>query len=276
MTAAKIASIFHPSDFSSASEIAFVHALKIALVTRARLHMLHVDREHDADWSDFPGVRTTLARWGLLPPDSPRRAVLKLGIDVEKVIASGSRPVSACLDFLATHPADLIVLAVRQLEGRTRWLESRVGEPIARKVGEMTLLLPYGVQGFVSREDGSVSLRNFLVPVAAQPSGEPAVAAVLRMIEALRLPSGVVKVLHVGRSGQAPSIHMPANALWSWEYIVTEGKPEEVIPDCADTMNADLIVMTTEGRQGFLDALRGSTSERVLSKSPCPVLCLPA
>lgn len=276
MSTPNIASVFHPSDFSPASEIAFVHALKIALVARARLHMLHVDREHHADWSDFPGVRTTLERWGLLPPDSPRRAVLKLGIDVEKVITSGSRPVKACLDFLASHPADLIVLAVRQLEGRTRWLETRVGEPIARKAREMTLLLPYGVEGFVSRDNGSLSLRNFLVPVAAQPSGETAVAAVLRMIEGLQLPFGTVKVLHVGRNGQAPSIHMPAKPAWSWEYIVKEGKPEEVILGSADDMNVDLIVMTTEGRNGFLDALRGSTSERVLSRSRCPVLCLPA
>jgi len=35
--AVKVESIFHPSDFSEASEIAFVHALKIALVTQSRL-----------------------------------------------------------------------------------------------------------------------------------------------------------------------------------------------------------------------------------------------
>ena len=29
-------SVFHPSDFSGASEFAFVHALKLALVTKAR------------------------------------------------------------------------------------------------------------------------------------------------------------------------------------------------------------------------------------------------
>jgi hypothetical protein len=33
----KVQSIFHPSDFSEASEIAFVHALKAALVTQATL-----------------------------------------------------------------------------------------------------------------------------------------------------------------------------------------------------------------------------------------------
>jgi nucleotide-binding universal stress UspA family protein len=33
--------------------------------------------------------------------------------------------------------------------------------------------------------------------------------------------------------------------------------------------------MTTDGPDGFLDALRGSTSERVLRKAHCPVANLP-
>ena len=39
----KLESIFHPSDFSEASEVAFAHALKIALVAGAKLTMLHVE-----------------------------------------------------------------------------------------------------------------------------------------------------------------------------------------------------------------------------------------
>jgi len=32
--------------------------------------------------------------------------------------------------------------------------------------------------------------------------------------------------------------------------------------------------MPTAGHQGFLDALRGSTTEQVLRKAPCPVLAI--
>jgi nucleotide-binding universal stress UspA family protein len=39
---------------------------------------------------------------------------------------------------------------------------------------------------------------------------------------------------------------------------------------------ADLIVMTTAGRHGFLDALRGSTTERVLGGGALPLLAIPA
>jgi nucleotide-binding universal stress UspA family protein len=49
-------------------------------------------------------------------------------------------------------------------------------------------------------------------------------------------------------------------------------------PSCAEAhaQSADLIAMTTAGRHGFLDALRGSTTEQVLEHAPCPVLAVHA
>ena len=44
----------------------------------------------------------------------------------------------------------------------------------------------------------------------------------------------------------------------------------------ADATDADLVVMTTEGRHGFLDALRGSTTEAVLRRANRPLLAVPA
>jgi nucleotide-binding universal stress UspA family protein len=43
----------------------------------------------------------------------------------------------------------------------------------------------------------------------------------------------------------------------------------------ANQHNVDLIVMATAGRDGILDALRGSVTEQVLRKSPCPLLAAP-
>jgi nucleotide-binding universal stress UspA family protein len=37
----------------------------------------------------------------------------------------------------------------------------------------------------------------------------------------------------------------------------------------------DLIVMSTDGRNGFLDGLRGSHSERVLRQGAAPLLTVP-
>ena len=43
----------------------------------------------------------------------------------------------------------------------------------------------------------------------------------------------------------------------------------------AKEVGADLIVMSTDGRNGFLDGLRGSHSERVLRYCPAPLLTIP-
>ncbi|MBK6724494.1 MAG: universal stress protein [Acidobacteria bacterium] len=48
------------------------------------------------------------------------------------------------------------------------------------------------------------------------------------------------------------------------------------IIDAAKETSADLIVMTTDGHNGFLDGLRGSHSERVLRLAGVPLMTLPA
>jgi nucleotide-binding universal stress UspA family protein len=274
--APKIESIFHPSDFSAASEIAFGHALKIALVAQAALHVLHVDGGRDVDWSDFPGVRDTLERWRMIPPDSPRSAVGELGIDVEKVIASSRSPLRACLDFIARHPTDLIVLAVRTSQGNAHWLEKQVGRPLAKQAGATTLFIPHGVEGFVSLQDGSISLRRVLVPVAEQPRAQPAVDVVARMIRNLGLPPGEATLLHAGDSACASAVRIPDDTGWTWTQTTRSGEPAQTILETAEALSADLIAMTTSGSQGFLAALRRGVSQRVVSQSRCPVLSTPA
>jgi nucleotide-binding universal stress UspA family protein len=270
-----ISNILHPTDFSEASLTAFHHALKAALISKSGIALLHVSNGDSGEIMDFPGVRDTLERWGLLPKGSPSSAVGQLGIDVRKVIASSKDPVKSCLAYLEEHPADLIVLAVGHHEGRMRWLQKSVGQPLAQKAGQMTLFIPHGVEGFVSPRDGSVSLRHILIPVTTKPSPRPGVEAAARLIRNLELPAGIVTLLHVGGEGEMPAVKLPEDTGWTWNRVTKAGEPTEVILHTATELDADLIVMTTDGPDGFLDALRGTTSERVLRKAQCPIVNLP-
>jgi len=56
------------------------------------------------------------------------------------------------------------------------------------------------------------------------------------------------------------------------ECHVREGYPATVIVDEATELNADLIVIGTHGHSGLKHLLLGSIAERVVQKSPCPVL----
>jgi hypothetical protein len=156
-----------------------------------------------------------------------------------------------------------------------RWFEKSVGEPIARRSGQMTLFTPHGVDGFVSRQDGSLSLRNILIPITIKPRPQPSVEAAARLIHNLRLPPGMVTLLHVGPTAEIPSVGLPEDTNWTWNRVAKVGEPADTILQTATELGADLIIMTTNGPDGFLDGLRGTTSERVLRKARCPVANLP-
>src|SRR5262245_15283377 len=268
--------VFHPSDFTPASEPAFVHALKAALVAKADLTILHVSPTRELEWTEFPGVRATLERWGLLPKHSSQADVSRLGIGVKKVQTSHDDPAESVTAYLSTHNTDLIVLATDQHKGKVQWLSKSVAAPIARKSHQMTLFIPKGVEGFASLRDGSISFTNILIPVATTPAAQPAIQAALRIASRLNCPSGVFTLIHVGDKKDMPDVRLPDLPGWSWNTVVRTGNVVDVITETASEINAGLIALTTDGRNGFLDALRGSHSERILQKAPCPLLAIPA
>jgi nucleotide-binding universal stress UspA family protein len=53
------------------------------------------------------------------------------------------------------------------------------------------------------------------------------------------------------------------------------GRPDSEIVSRATATKADLIIMGTHGRSGLAHALLGSVAERVVQRSPCPVLIVP-
>ncbi|MSU35907.1 MAG: universal stress protein [Pedosphaera sp.] len=199
----------------------------------------------------------------------------KLGIDVRKLMEHDADPAKSVLHYLENHGSDLIVLATHHHAGNVGWLNKSVSEPVARKSGEMTLFVPAGVSGFVSFDDGSVSLKNVLIPVAAQPHPQPTIAAAARLVQQLKCDSGSFTLLHLGDEGAMATVTPPSVPGWQWRKQTRPGAVIDEIIGTARRMNADLIVMCTNGRHGFLDALRGSYSERVLRHAPCPLLVIP-
>jgi len=270
-----IDSVLHPTDFSEASRVAFHHALKTALLARSKLTLLHVSSGGTSEWSDFPGVRETLERWGMLPKGSEKSAVGELGIKASKVMADESEPVDAVIHYLEKHPADLIVLATSQRDGHARWLGKSVSEPVTRKAGQMTLLIPGNAEGFVSDRDGSVNLKKILIPIARTPSPQPAVSTAAGLVERWKCPEGTFVLVHVGKADTMPACRCPEIPGWTWEKDLRTGPVIEGIVDAAKDHEADLIIMSTDGRNGFLDGLRGSHSERVLRHGASPLLTIP-
>jgi nucleotide-binding universal stress UspA family protein len=271
--------IFHPSDFSPASEVAFAHALKIALQSKAKLDLMHVEPNLSAEkpyWLDFPAVRATLARWGVLPEGVGRQEVAKVGLRVRKILKSSTDPVETMLGHFRRFPPDLIVLATNQRQGLDRWLHKTVAEPLARRSGAMTLLVPRAGRGFVSLDDGTVSLKRILIPIDHTPRPQTALRRALLLARGLNCVAGEFRLVHVGNPGTAPKIGLREAAGWTYEIVVRQGDVVDQILEEEAHWHPDLMVLATQGHMDFLDALRGSTTERVLRGARCPVLAIPA
>jgi nucleotide-binding universal stress UspA family protein len=272
------APIMHPTDFSDLSMNAFIHALRLSLAAKSKLYVVHIADDKDTDaWRSFPHVRQMLARWGLLEAAASTAAIFdRLGVQIVKVEIESQEPVHGLTRFLAGHPSGLMVLATHGREGLPRWVNPSVAEAMSRHSHLQTLFIPAGTPGFVDPSGGALNLRRILIPVAHHPAPIPAIQAIQQFYRSLGA-APEIHVLHVGAA--APVIAHVTDASHERPVEVPievrSGDVVEAILQTAMGLGADLIAMATAGHHGLLDAIRGSTTERVLRRAPCPVLAIP-
>jgi nucleotide-binding universal stress UspA family protein len=274
-----VGSVFHPSDFSEASENAFSHALAVALLGQTPLTILNVSAGSRTAqrWERFPAVRRTLERWGLLEEGSPRSAVFEqLAVRVRKVSLESRSPLDACLEYLHETPTDLIVLGTGRRKGIPGWLRGSVAEALSRKSTTATLFVPEGARGIVSPETGYIDLRRILVAVGRRPNSRAAIDAAVGAARVAGEGNVEISILHVGEDA-VPLPTLPEDVKVTLAVVKRPHlEVTEAIVAEARRREADLVVMTTEGHNSIVDLLKGSTTEQVLRRISCPLLAIPA
>lgn len=269
--------IYHPSDFTEASLVAFAHALKLSLLSGAHLHIHHVFSPYEKiSWSEYPGLRDFLIKWGILPPNCHKSDVMKLGLKVQKVLSEHKHPLKATAAFVENHAPDLIVLASHQHHGIFNWLKKEVAIPLSRKSHCKSLFIHSDHGGFVSPESGELSIKKILIPIDTSPSPMASIEAADMLVKALSLSDVQIQTLYIGDSSHAPSVKFPSDPHpATWGRTVENGNPRFKIMNVIDNLNPDLVIMATKGNLGFLDAFRGSTTEYIIHNANCPVLAVP-
>ncbi len=271
-----IETIAHPTDFSDGGAVAFAHALRLALDTKSHLYLLHVTEPgHDNAWTSFPHVRKVLGNWGLMGPDEPPVHIeQKLGIRVTKVEIYHRSATSGLFDFMLSHRPDLIVLSTHGRHGLNRWLRGSVSEDLARRSHIPTIFFGPHAKGFIDYETGKMRLDGILVPIAHEPSPLRALNIVADVLAPFGVSPSAFHFMHVGKD--PPKITATSQDMPLHDVEVVEGPVVETIVRTAREKGVDMIAMPTAGHVGFLDALRGSTTEQVLRHAPCPLLALRA
>ena len=110
------------------------------------------------------------------------------------------------------------------------------------------------------------------MPVDHDPPPVPALDAISRFAEMLGAHDAKLHLLHVGDA--PPVIRTAADPAAPLPVEVRFGDVVETILETAYMADIDLIAMPTAGHDGFLDALRGSTTEQILNSAPYPVLAV--
>ena len=269
--------IVHPTDLSLAGTAAFDHALRLAVAARGHLylvHAVHLTPGEEGDWDSFPGVRSTLRRWGMLPADAPPAAVHEqLGVRVTKAEVSDRDLVGRITRFTAERRGNLLVLTTHAGDTAGYWLRGSPAEQLARRSGLPTLFLPHGVPGFVAHDSGTARLHRILLPAdRATPPGDAA-RLVLRLADALGCSEAILHLLHVGSAGDSPVLPVDEARV---RRLVADGPVVDEIVRQAEQVGADLVVMPTLGHNQLADHLFGSTTEQALHRVRLPLLAVPA
>jgi nucleotide-binding universal stress UspA family protein len=267
-------SIFHPTDFSWTSKVAFAHALKLAVICGNKFTILHTGsrEEPSKDWHLFPRVRDTLENWGLLKPESSEYAVYdKLGIEVEKVDVHKTRPTAAISNHISNYSTDLVVLGVSRNNGMSYSNDYHVSGPIINNINIDTLFIPEGVNGFVSLNNGAARLYRILVPIILSSDPMSTILDAAALGHAMGGDKANVTLLHVGTEKSTPQIEDP-DIPCSWNQITREGPVVSTILSTADDISADLIVVAAQTNGDGHNPRTNNPIQEILEYAPCPVL----
>lgn len=268
--------VLHPTDFQKDATNAFAHALRITLASRGLLSIVHVgELRKEPRWEAFPHVRPMLTRWGFLNARATLRDMHELGLGVKKVQVGATGTAEQVAGFIVENAPRLVVISSHQRRGLDRWLHASISEQVSRRTHARTLFVPRGVDGFVRTDTGEITLRRVLVPLKAGLSPQLAVEEAARMARVLGCSEVRFTLLHVGPKYALPRVRLIQEPGWTVERVSVKGVVEEEILKAARRHHVELIVMVTHGHEGFLDAIRGNTTERVLHDAPCPLMAIP-
>jgi len=260
--------ITHPTDLSADGRAAFVLSLALALRTGAHLRAVHVE-QGSADWEAWPHASELLDRWGHARDDRH--------LHLQKLHIADGRVWHALLDDLSAHPPSLLVLATSARDGWQRFTTENVAEPLVRAGRVPSLVLPHGAPPLVDEATGLIRLRRVLMPVAVRPSAARA-RALVDGLAALSDGTTLVREVSIGEAEPPPfrAGPPPRGMSVDKERISHAASVVDTVLAQVDELKPDLVVLTSRGHDGPLDALFGSTAEQVLRRSGVAVLVVPA
>jgi nucleotide-binding universal stress UspA family protein len=281
--------ILCPVDFFPASERALEYSVALAGNYGARLHVLHVVSPVIPTSYEFPLNTAELAE-SLQEAAREKIEPLKAradsaGIEVDTLVRTGDIDESL-LEAIEETTAEIVIMGTHGRRGFERWFLGSVTERLLRHspVPVLTMSdvpsrirIPPDVNKILVTTDFSEGTTEAMGYALALAQEAPAEVILYHVIEQPpeRAPSveEVSSVLEDHLSGLVPE---EARAWCEVRSKVEVGTPYQRILAMAESEEVDLIVMNIHGKGLFERTLLGTTAERVLRATECPLLAVPA
>lgn len=260
------------SDGSEFSAAAVREAISMARKCGAELHVMSLV----ATGVEHEGLGETILKQELEAAqghlDQVKAQAAEAGISCETHLIHGQNVQQEIVDLAERTKADFIIMGRRGRRGLARMM---LGHATAHVIGlarTNILVVPRAahIEGrhIVVGTDGS----RFADAAAVTATGLAQFCGAKVTVVSVTTPShGPERRAEAQTAVDLAVSHMQSKGV-NAEGLVLEGQPAMTIVDVARERNADLIVTGSHGRSALERVLLGSTSERILSETPCAVL----
>jgi nucleotide-binding universal stress UspA family protein len=291
--------ILFPTDFSEFSNQAMETALAWARRFGADVHMLHVVTVHNYDPFNpdmgFPEVNIA----GSLQDAAERQMAefadeaATVGPTITREIRTGFSPWNEIVTSAADQEADLIIMATHGRKGLEKLFLGSTAEKVVEHTPCPVLLLrPLEQEATVPPEE----IRSIVFPTDfSEAAGDAApisfelakeLGARLTMFHCVEqdvpppyYAAGITsifelndEVLTVAREQMAKLMPDGLAEELEHDFVIREGRSAQQLIEFASESATDLIIMATHGYSGLEQAMLGSTTDRVMRNTPCPLL----
>lgn len=286
--------ILVPVDFSETSDRAVDYALFLAEEYRAKVTLFHavVLMQEDIDEEEHLKAYEAIIK----KKEEKRKKYMKthtakgerMGVRIDSVLLRGITPGETILNYIDETKHDVIIMGTHGRTELMKWWLGSVAEKVVR-YSHIPVIT-------IHKDFKKSTIKKVLFPLDLSQSCKKAVKAgmnIVRRFDAkpmfmfaieeedhpfyyLRVSEPILKTNPQLKNQLMESMiactGVPKD---KGTYHLLEGKAHKQIETFAENKKIDLIIMAKHGLSGWEHFLIGSTTERVVSVAPCPVLTIP-